>query len=505
MRIMSTATVKKHTKTHSTYAFENNTNSVAASQMRNALNKLVDSVTDDAVRSKFENEMDSFFSLFRRYLGEKASGNTLDWDKIKSPSADEVVDYKVIETSQAENVSHLDKLAVLKLNGGLGTSMGCVGPKSVIEVRDGNTFLDLSVRQIEYLNRQYDSDVPLLLMNSFNTDNDTAHLIKKYSANRIRIRSFNQSKFPRVLRDSLLPVPQSYNDQLDSWYPPGHGDLFESLHSSGELDALLAQGREILFVSNGDNLGATVDLKILNHMIETGAEYIMELTDKTRADVKGGTLISYDGQVRLLEVAQVPKEHVDEFKNIRKFKNFNTNNLWINVRAIKRLIESQSLSMEIIPNQKTITRNGHEINVLQLETACGAAIRHFKGAHGVVVPRSRFLPVKTCSDLLMVKSDLFYLEHGTLKIDPTRFGPNPLIKLGSHFKKVSGFNGHIPHIPRIIELDHLTITGNVFLGKNVTLKGTVIIVCSEGQRIDIPNGSVLENVVITGNLQILEH
>ena len=495
---------KKHTKTHSTYAFENNTNSVAASQMRNALNKLADSIEDEATRTKFEGELDSFFSLFRRYLVEKASGSTLEWDKIKSPNPEEVVDYSVIK-EQPENVANLAKLAVLKLNGGLGTSMGCVGPKSVIEVRDGNTFLDLSVRQIEYLNRQYDSDVPLLLMNSFNTDSDTAHLIKKYSANRIRIRSFNQSRFPRVFRDSMLPVPSSSDEDLDAWYPPGHGDLFESLHASGELDALIAQGREILFVSNGDNLGATVDLKILSHMIETGAEYIMELTDKTRADVKGGTLISYDGQVRLLEVAQVPKEHVDEFKNIRKFKNFNTNNLWINLKAVKRLVESSSLQMEIIPNQKTINRGGHEINVLQLETACGAAIRHFEGAHGVVVPRSRFLPVKTCSDLLLVKSDLFCLEHGALKLDPSRFGPNPLIKLGSHFKKVSGFHTRIPHIPKIVELDHLTITGNVFLGKGVTLKGTVIIVCSEGQRIDIPNGSVLENVVITGNLQILEH
>jgi UTP--glucose-1-phosphate uridylyltransferase len=302
-----------------------------------------------------------------------------------------------------------------------------------------------------------------------------------------------------------LPVPTEYDSPLDAWYPPGHGDLFESLHVSGELDALIAQGREILFVSNGDNLGATVDLKILNHMIETGAEYIMELTDKTRADVKGGTLISYDGQVRLLEVAQVPKEHIDEFKNIRKFTNFNTNNLWINLKAVKRVIESSNLEMEIIPNQKTITRDGHEINVLQLETACGAAIRHFDSAHGVVVPRSRFLPVKTCSDLLLVKSDLFRLEHGSLKLDPSRFGPNPLIKLGSHFKKVSGFNARIPHIPKIVELDHLTITGNVFLGKDVTLRGTVIIVCSDGHKIDIPNGSILENVVVTGNLQILEH
>ena len=499
--IMST---KKHTKTHSTYAFESNTNSVAASQMRNALNKLADSSKlDDAARAKFENELDSFFTLFRRYLVEKSSRTTLEWDKIKSPNQDEVVKYEII-SQQPENVSNLSKLAVLKLNGGLGTSMGCVGPKSVIEVREGNTFLDLSVRQIEYLNRQYDSDVPLLLMNSFNTDKDTEHLIKKYSANRIR-RSFNQSRFPRVYKDSLLPVPTEYDSPLDAWYPPGHGDLFESLHVSGELDALIAQGREILFVSNGDNLGATVDLKILNHMIETGAEYIMELTDKTRADVKGGTLISYDGQVRLLEVAQVPKEHIDEFKNIRKFTNFNTNNLWINLKAVKRLIESSNLEMEIIPNQKTITRDGHEINVLQLETACGAAIRHFDGAHGVVVPRSRFLPVKTCSDLLLVKSDLFRLEHGSLKLDPSRFGPNPLIKLGSHFKKVSGFNARIPHIPKIVELDHLTITGNVFLGKDVTLRGTVIIVCSDGHKIDIPNGSILENVVVTGNLQILEH
>ncbi|SCU97516.1 LAMI_0F10374g1_1 [Lachancea mirantina] len=495
---------KKHTKTHSTYAFESNTSNVAASQMRNALNKLSDSVEDAEKRAKLENELDSFFTLFRRYLVEKASGTTLDWDKIRSPNPDEVVDYSTIQ-QQPANVANLAKLAVLKLNGGLGTSMGCVGPKSVIEVRDGNTFLDLSVRQIEFLNRQYDSDVPLLLMNSFNTDSDTEHLIKKYTANRIRIRSFNQSRYPRVFKDSMLPVPSDYEDDLDAWYPPGHGDLFEALHASGELDALLASGREIVFVSNGDNLGATVDLKILNHMIETGAEYIMELTDKTRADVKGGTLISYDGQVRLLEVAQVPKEHVDEFKNIRKFKNFNTNNLWINLRAVKRLVESSSLQMEIIPNQKTIVRGGHDINVLQLETACGAAIRHFKGAHGVVVPRSRFLPVKTCSDLLLVKSDLFCLEHGALKLDPSRFGPNPLIKLGSHFKKVSGFNLRIPHIPKIVELDHLTITGNVFLGKGVTLKGTVIIVCSDGQKIDIPNGSVLENVVVTGNLQILEH
>lgn len=495
---------KKHTKTQSAYAFDNTTTSVAASQMRNSLNRLADSVPAGETKERFENEMDSFFSLFRRYLTDKAADTPLDWDKIRSPGADEVVDYTTLQES-ADPAANLSKLAVLKLNGGLGTSMGCVGPKSVIEVRDGNTFLDLAVRQIEHLNRKYDADVPLLLMNSFNTDSDTAKIIRKYQGHRIRVKTFNQSRFPRIFKDSLLPVPQLFDDNLEGWYPPGHGDLFEALVSSGELDALLAQGREILFVSNGDNLGATVDTKILTHMLETGSEYIMELTDKTRADVKGGTLINYDGEVRLLEIAQVPKEHVEEFKSIKKFKNFNTNNLWINLKAVKRLVEANAIQVEIIPNAKTISINKSEYNVLQLETAVGAAIRHFKDAHGVVVPRVRFLPVKTCSDLLLVKSDLFYLEHGALRLDQSRFGPNPLVKLGSHFKKVSGFLQRIPHMPKILELDHLTITGNVSLGKNVTLKGTVIIVCSDGQRIDIPNGAVLENVVVTGNLTILEH
>ncbi|TID14889.1 hypothetical protein CANINC_004560 [Pichia inconspicua] len=499
--------MSKHSKSQSTFAFENASTNVAASQMRNALNSLVDSVppeTDAKERERFEHNMDSFFSLFRRYLNDKSSALTLDWEKIRSPSKDEVVHYSSLPDAPETNKA-FSKLAVLKLNGGLGTSMGCVGPKSVIEVREGQSFLDLSVRQIEFLNRTYDTDVPLLLMNSFNTDRDTEIIVKKYQSHRITVKTFNQSRYPRIFKDNLLPVPQSADDRLDAWYPPGHGDLFESIVSSGVLDQLLEEGKEILFVSNGDNLGATVDPKILNHMIESGSEYIMELTDKTRADVKGGTLINYDGSVRLLEIAQVPKDHVEEFKSIKKFTNFNTNNLWINLKAIKKLVESNTLQLEIIPNQKTITIGNSEINVIQLETAVGAAIRYFNNAHGVVVPRSRFLPVKTCSDLLLVKSDLFNLQHGALVMNPARFGGAPLIKLGSHFKKVSSFQARIPHMPKIIELDHLTVTGNVYFGKGIQLKGTVIIVCSDGQKIDIPNGSILENVVITGNLQILEH
>ena len=81
------------------------------------------------------------------------------------------------------------------------------------------------------------------------------------------------------------------------------------------------------------NITDSVDEKIFQHMIESQAEFIMEVTDKTKADVKGGTLIDYDGVIRLLEVAQVPNEHIEDFKSVRKFKIFNTNNLWINLKG----------------------------------------------------------------------------------------------------------------------------------------------------------------------------
>ena len=487
-------------------AFENTSTNVAASQMRNALNQLAETVDDPAQKKRFEAEMDNFFALFRRYLNDKAKGNSIDWSKINPPAPEQVVSYDKLPNTDA--VDFLNKLAVIKLNGGLGTSMGCVGPKSVIEVRDGMSFLDLSVRQIEYLNRTYDVNVPFVLMNSFNTDDDTASIIKKYEGHNIDILTFNQSRYPRVLKDSLLPAGKSFKSQLSDWYPPGHGDVFESLYNSGMLDQLIERGVEYIFMSNADNLGAVVDLRILQHMVETKAEYIMELTDKTKADVKGGTIIDYEGKARLLEIAQVPKQYVNEFKSIKKFKYFNTNNIWMNVKAIKRVVEENALELEIIPNEKSIPadkKGEADLSVLQLETAVGAAIRFFKNAHGVNVPRKRFLPVKTCSDLMLVKSNLYTLSHGQLMIDPNRFGPAPLIKLGSDFKKVAQFQKRIGQIPNIVELDHLTVTGDVNFGRGIVLKGTVIIVATENSTIDIPPGSVLENCVVQGSLRILEH
>ncbi|KAI8924595.1 UTP--glucose-1-phosphate uridylyltransferase-domain-containing protein [Entophlyctis helioformis] len=494
----------EHLRSYSLIGFHETTSVSAAIAMRNELSKIAEQVQDPKEHKLFKSEMDNFYALFTRYLAEKSKGVRLNWKDVKSPGRDKILPYSTLAPlSAASSKSDLSKLAVLKLNGGLGTTMGCVGPKSVIEVRDGMTFLDLTVRQIEYLNRENDVSVPLILMNSFNTDEETKRITQKYSGQQLKIHTFNQSRFPRIEKESLLPLCKDPVGKTGDWYPPGHGDLFESLANSGTLDALLAEGKEYLFISNVDNLGATVDKTILHHMVTSGAEFIMEVTDKTKADIKGGTLVEYEGSIRLLEIAQVPSEYVDDFKSVKKFQIFNTNNLWVSLRAIKRVVENQELSMEIIVNNKT-AESGEK--VIQLETAVGAAIKHFKGAHGINVPRTRFLPVKSTSDLFLITSDLYKLHHGELVLNPKRaFGTVPIVKLGDHFKKVQHFLSRFQSTPQILDLDHLTVTGDVTFGADVVLSGTVIIVANHGSRIDIPSGAILHDKVVSGNLRILDH
>ncbi|CAN8269832.1 unnamed protein product [Cochlearia groenlandica] len=476
----------------------------------------------DGLADMSEKEKSGFINLVSRYLSGEAQH--IEWSKIQTPTDDIVVPYdnmSPVSQDVSETKNLLEKLVVLKLNGGLGTTMGCTGPKSVIEIRDGLTFLDLIVIQIENLNNKYGCKVPLVLMNSFNTHDDTQKIVEKYTNSNVDIHTFNQSKYPRVVADEFVPWPSKGKTDKDGWYdfilshdsilllfinspnnnlslpryPPGHGDVFPSLMNSGQLDAFLSQGKEYVFVANSDNLGAVVDLKILKHLIQNKNEYCMEVTPKTLADVKGGTLISYEGKVQLLEIAQVPDEHVNEFKSIEKFKIFNTNNLWVNLKAIKKLVEADALKMEIIPNPKEV----EGVKVLQLETAAGAAIRFFDNAIGVNVPRSRFLPVKATSDLLLVQSDLYTLVDGFVTRNKARTSPsNPSIELGPEFKKVSNFLGRFKSIPSIVELDSLKVSGDVWFGSSVVLKGKVNVTAKSGVKLEIQDGAVIENKDING-------
>lgn len=490
-----------------TREFKDLTKRDAMSHMKDDVEKLISTVPPEE-KDNAKHNFNGFLHLYEKFL--KQSGNTVDWNKIEKLPKDAVVDYSSLTQPDRGKVkSILDKLVVVKLNGGLGTSMGMSGPKSIVAVREELTFLDLTVQQIEHLNKKYGSNVPLVLMNSFNTDEETQKVIKKYKGLGIQIYTFNQSWYPRISKETLLPLVSDCDIEAnkDLWYPPGHGDFYSAFQHSCLLDKFISDGYEYCFVSNIDNLGATVDINILELLINNNTsspqEYVIEITDKTRADIKGGTVIQYENKLRLLEIIQVPKEHVEDFKSVKYFKYFNTNNIWINLKAIKRNLEAKCLDLEVMVNPKTTVDN---VNVIQLETAVGAAMKCFNGALGINVPRSRFLPVKKTQDLFLVMSNLYALKNAFLLMSPQRaFPTTPVIKLGDHFTKIKDFFKRFKRIPDILELDHLTVSGDVTFGKGVSLKGTVIIIANHGERIDIPDGAVLENKIVSGNLRILEH
>ncbi len=436
-----------------------------------------------------------FGDLYQRFVSQNKE--PLDWKQISSPSEKSILNYETLEKIHSGEEALLSELAVCRLNGGLGTSMGCVGPKSAIEVKNGKSILDLIVNQTHTLNRKYRVDIPLVLMNSFNTDQDTQKIIRKYNG-QLSILTFQQNEFPRLRKDSMLPLSKEVYG-LQSVYPPGHGDFYHSISKSGILDQLIDQGKKYMFIANADNVGASVDLKILGLMKKTNAPFILEVTDKTRADVKGGTLIKTNEQsLRLLELAQVPQDYVEEFKSVKKFKIFNTNNIWINLIELKKKLEKDTLQLDVIVNRKNL----EHLPVIQLETAIASGINNFAGSLAVKVPRIRFVPIKKTDDLMLVQSNIFIFKDGILAKNPERqFSGLPLIRLGGNLQTVEEYQNRFETIPDILELDLLTVVGDVYFGKNITLRGNVILICERGE-LRLPDNSLLENKVLTGSIKM---
>src|SRR6185503_18888304 len=148
----------------------------------------------------------------------------------------------------------LKQLAVIKLNGGLGTGMGLDRAKSLLPVKGPDTFLDFIARQILALRQQQNSRQPAFyLMNSFSTQRDTLDYLRKYpELSQDGMLDFLQSKVPKLDATTYEPVSWPENPELE-WCPPGHGDLYPSMIASGLMDRLFERGIKYLFVSNSDN------------------------------------------------------------------------------------------------------------------------------------------------------------------------------------------------------------------------------------------------------------
>jgi UTP--glucose-1-phosphate uridylyltransferase len=379
-----------------------------------------------------------------------------------------------LSSEQARDV--LDRLAVVKLNGGLGTSMGLRGPKSLIEVKPGRSFLDVVALQTLHLREQHGVRLPLVLMNSFNTREASLEALHEHEGIESDVPSdFLQSREPKLDAQTREPIEWPPNPELE-WCPPGHGDMYPSLAGSGMLANLLDAGYRWAFVSNIDNLGATVDPRIPAYAEANQIPFVLEAVRGTEADRKGGHIALRDGQLVLRESAQVP-DGDPSFGDVDRWRFFNTNNLWIDLHALRALLDERPSGpdLPLIVNRKTVDpADDSTPPVLQLESAMGAAVGSISGAGAVEVPRARFAPVKTTNDLLVVRSDAYELRDNG-ETAQAFAGEPPVVTLDpAHYKRVDQLEQRFPQgAPRLRACRRLTVNGDVTFGAGVTVEGEV--------------------------------
>ncbi len=417
-----------------------------------------------------------FLDAFKQW----ASGlnNTISLKECSPVSLNQVDHLSSCDKEKLEKIARLNlkKLAVLKLNGGLGTSMGCTGPKSLVNFNASQTFLDIIMEHIKTLNASYECDIELLLMNSFYTDKQTKQYFKQLSVN-----SFLQDRVPKI--DKLSKSALIDQQDESNWNPPGHGNAYLALHHSGMLDQLIAAGKEYLFISNSDNLGATVNQALFGYFIQSETEFLMEVTPKTKLDVKGGALVKKDNHYFLLEQAQVSKSEITSFESIETFSLFNTNNIWIHLPSFKNYIKNNQLKLPLIFNEKVVGNKP----IIQFETAIGSAISFVEKAAVICVSRDRFLPVKKTTDLFLLQSSLFKKNNDgdITKVEKSK--PLPEIQFDSSNLVLATFQKTFETIPDIKALTSLNLNGRFLFKDGVSLVGDVSLINNRPKPVVIQN------------------
>jgi UTP--glucose-1-phosphate uridylyltransferase len=402
------------------------------------------------------------------------------------------------ELPDADAAMVLERLAVIRLNGGLATSMGLQEPKSLLEARDGRSFLQIIVGQALALRRRHGVRLPLILMNSEATRAPTLDALAQSSelSTPELPSDFLQSMVPKLDAETMLPARWPAAPALE-WCPPGHGDVYAALVGSGMLEALRDQGFRYVMIANSDNLGAVVDARIAGHMVREQLPFLMEVVRGTAADRKGGHIARRlsDGRLVLRETAQTPPEDEESFRDYEHWRYYNTNSLWIDLAALEaRFVDDGALELPVIVNRKTVDpRDSNSPPVLQLESAMGAAIGSFPGAQLLQVPRSRFVPVKTTDDLLVLRSDAYRLgDEFHVEPVPGVDGQVPLVALDKrYFGMIDDFERRIADgPPSLREARRLVVDGDVHFGARVVVRGDVEIAAPpDGLR--IADGTVL--------------
>ncbi len=446
-----------------------------------------------AEKMRQEDLPDIVIRTFEHYYRQLAEGKTgqISESEIQPVESLPASEYFPPEMADAGRAS-LPRAILLKLNGGLGTGMGLAKAKSLLPIKEGLTFLDIIARQA------MQGGVPLVLMNSFSTRDDSLAALSEYGNLPGDIPlDFLQHKVPKILQAGLAPADWPGDPALQ-WCPPGHGDIYTALVTSGMLEKLLAGGYRYAFVSNADNLGAVMDEGLLGYFASTEMPFMMEVARRTEADKKGGHLAqSSDGQLLLRESAQCKSEDEAAFQDINRHRYFNTNNLWINLPALQSMLTERNgiLGLAMICNAKTLDpRDRKSPPVFQLETALGSAIQVFPGAGAVLIPKSRFAPIKKTNDLLDVRSDNYILtDDFQVTANTARKLERAFIDLDPvYYQFVDDFDLRFPYgVPSMLDCSRLVVRGDIRFGRDVVLKGEVELVNETKGPVTVADASVL--------------
>lgn len=392
----------------------------------------------------------------------------------------------------------IKQTVAIKLNGGLGTSMGMERAKSLLCVRRGLSFLDIMARQALHLRQEYGAPVPLIMMNSFRTSADTLHALARYDDLEVPglPLEFLQNKEPKLLLDGLLPVEWPKDPELE-WCPPGHGDIYTALRGTGLLDLLIEQGYRYVFVSNSDNLGAVPAPRVAGWFAASGAPFAIEAVRRTPSDRKGGHFArrKADGRIVLRETAQTAPQDLEALADLERHRFTSTNNLWFDLQAMKAMLDEREgiLGLPLIRNEKTVDpADPTSPKVVQVETAMGAAIEVFEGARLIEVGRDRFIPVKTTNDLLVLRSDVYQIGADFALTQVA--ADVPFVELDPAFyKTINAFDQRFPDgEPLLSKASSLKVDGDWTFGRGVQVVGSVELSGKGAQRI-------AEGEVLTGD------
>lgn len=441
--------------------------------------------------------------VFLSQYDKMVSGVESNIREAKIKPVESVEDIETLADFSKQGEIALKQSVMIKLNGGLGTGMGLEKAKSLLTAKNGLSFLEIIIKQVISQRKSFNSNLPLVFMNSFSTEADTRAVLDgfpelKQGQGNVS-QTFIQNKAPKVLADSYQPVEWP-KDPSKTWYPPGHGDIYTSLQTSGILDQLLNEGIKYAFISNADNLGANMDLSVLGYFAEKNVSFMMEVADRTMADKKGGHLAQFkEGGLLLRESAQCREEDVDSFQDISKYQYFNTNNLWVRLDRLKALMDANNgiVPLPLIQNTKKVDpRDKISPNIIQIETAMGAAISSFDDSIAVRIPKSRFTPIKSSNELLGLWSNAFILSKSHLVgANPERKEGFIVINLDKKFyENIDALQARFPQgAPDLLECKSLTITGDVKFESDVKLIGDVVISNDSDQQMIIESGTILES------------